>query len=141
MNFQVGLRRIALGKWGCNNGQACIAPDYLLIDEIIASEVVSIILFFWCRGFRDAKLSHLVGSSHYSSGCSLCLSMLASMMESQVDTLIDVIETFYGKDPKTSQDLSRIVNTKHYSRLAGFLDDPKISSKIVHGGARDDNKL
>lgn len=83
--------------FGINNGQACIAPDYLLIDEIIASEVV--------------------------------------------DTLIDVIETFYGKDPKTSQDLSRIVNTKHYSRLAGFLDDPKISSKIVHGGARDDNKL
>ena len=39
--FQVSLRRIAYGKWGNNYGQACIAPDYLLVDESIASEVVS----------------------------------------------------------------------------------------------------
>ena len=42
--FQVSLKRIAYGKWGNNNGQACIAPDYLLVDESIASEVVSHIL-------------------------------------------------------------------------------------------------
>jgi aldehyde dehydrogenase (NAD+) len=100
--FQVGLRRIAQGKWGNNNGQACIAPDYILVDESIASELVC---------------------------------------DSSTDALKDIIEKFYGKDPKLSKDLSRIVNASHYSRLTKLLDDPRISSKIVHGGERDENKL
>lgn len=100
MNFQVGLRRIVFGKWGCNNGQVCIVLDYFLIDEIIVFEVVSIIFFFWCRGFRDVKLLYLVGFLYYSLGCFLCLFMLVLMMELQVDILIDVIEIFYGKDFK-----------------------------------------
>ncbi|XP_073385182.1 aldehyde dehydrogenase family 3 member H1 isoform X2 [Physcomitrium patens] len=96
-NLKVGLRRIAQGKWGNNNGQACISPDYILVDESIASELV--------------------------------------------DNLKEIIETFYGKNPISSTNLSRIVNTKHYLRLISFLEDPQICSKIVHGGERDEKKL
>lgn len=59
----------------------------------------------------------------------------------QVDTLKDIIEKFYGKDPKTSKDLARIVNASHYSRLTKYLDDPRVSSRVVHGGERDESKL
>jgi aldehyde dehydrogenase (NAD+) len=96
-NLKVGLRRIAQGKWGTNNGQACISPDYILVDESIASELV--------------------------------------------DTLKSTIETFYGKDPKLSNDLSRMVNASHFARVAKLLDDPRVSSKVVHGGERDESKL
>ncbi|KAG0556688.1 hypothetical protein KC19_11G071900 [Ceratodon purpureus] len=96
-DLKVGLRRIAQGKWGNNNGQACISPDYILVDESIASELV--------------------------------------------DALKDIIEKFYGKDPKMSKDLARVVNASHYSRLTNLLDDPRVSSKIVHGGERDESNL
>ena len=59
----------------------------------------------------------------------------------QVDTLKDTIEKFYGKDPKLSKDLSRIVNASHFLRLSNLLDDPRVSSKVVHGGERDEKKL
>jgi aldehyde dehydrogenase (NAD+) len=123
--FQVGLRRIAQGKWGNNNGQACIAPDYILVDESIASELV-------CDSSTDAPTTsiHWIFSTFVTDGLVI-----------QVDTLKDIIEKFYGKDPKLSKDLSRIVNASHYSRLTKLLDDPRISSKIVHGGERDENKL
>lgn len=63
------------------------------------------------------------------------------MWAPQVDTLKGVMEKFYGKDPKLSNDLSRIVNASHFSRISNFLDDPQVSSKIVHGGERDETQL
>jgi aldehyde dehydrogenase (NAD+) len=30
-----------VGKWGNNNGQACIAPDYILAEDSIAPRVVN----------------------------------------------------------------------------------------------------
>jgi hypothetical protein len=32
--------RLTWGKWASNNGQACIAPDYLLVEESILPELV-----------------------------------------------------------------------------------------------------
>lgn len=40
-----------------------------------------------------------------------------------------------------SNDLARIVNPRHFSRLAKLLDDDKVSGKIVHGGQRDEHRL
>lgn len=51
------------------------------------------------------------------------------------------LEKFYGKDPLESKDLSRIVNSNHFARLAKLLDDEKVSGKVVHGGERDKTKL
>ena len=35
-------RRLLVGKFGSNNGQACIAPDYILVEEHLAPKLVSV---------------------------------------------------------------------------------------------------
>lgn len=34
-----------------------------------------------------------------------------------------------------------MVNASHFARVAKLLDDPRVSSKVVHGGERDESKL
>nr|DAD39733.1 TPA_asm: hypothetical protein HUJ06_014056 [Nelumbo nucifera] len=97
VNLKVSARRIAAGKWGCNNGQACIAPDYIITTKAYAPTLI--------------------------------------------DGLKNILEEFFGKDPLESKDLSRIVNSNHFSRLAKLLDEDKVSGKIVHGGQRDETRL
>ncbi|KAL9173194.1 hypothetical protein ABFS82_03G097400 [Erythranthe guttata] len=58
-----------------------------------------------------------------------------------VDALSCEIENFYGKDPLQSNDLSSIVNSRHFDRLINLLDDETVSGKIVLGGQRDKVKL
>lgn len=62
-------------------------------------------------------------------------------MISQVDALKSELEKFYGKDPVSSNDLSKIVNSRHFERLSKMLDDEKVSSKIIIGGQRDETNL
>ncbi|CAN1768230.1 Aldehyde dehydrogenase family 3 member H1 [Linum perenne] len=97
INLQVAVRRIIVGKWGCNNGQACISPDYILTTKDYAPKLV--------------------------------------------DALKTELEAFYGKNQLESKDLSRIVNSNHFSRLSKLLDDEKVSGKIVYGGERDEVNL
>lgn len=40
LSMKVVAKRLCRGKWACNNGQACIAPDYVLVEESIRSELV-----------------------------------------------------------------------------------------------------
>ncbi|KAJ0969496.1 hypothetical protein J5N97_022373 [Dioscorea zingiberensis] len=96
-DLQVTAKRIAVGKWGCNNGQACIAPDYIITTK-----------------------------SH------------APLL---IDAVKIALEKFYGKDPKESKDLSRIVNSNHFKRLIRLLDEDKVSDKVVYGGQRDEKRL
>jgi aldehyde dehydrogenase (NAD+) len=55
--------------------------------------------------------------------------------------LKNVLEKFYGKDPFLSADLSRVVNSNHFNRLANLMDDEMVSDKIVLGGQRDEHQL
>jgi aldehyde dehydrogenase (NAD+) len=59
----------------------------------------------------------------------------------QIKQLKSTIEEFYGEDPSTSKDLSRIVNRNHFQRLSSLLDDPSTAEKIVSGGERDEKTL
>ncbi|CAI9115408.1 OLC1v1016307C1 [Oldenlandia corymbosa var. corymbosa] len=95
--LKVTVRRIIAGKWGCNSGQACVSPDYVITTKKFAPELV-----------------HALKSE---------------------------LEIFYGKDPVTSVDLSRIVNSNHFQRLSKLLEEDKVSSKIVYGGQKDINNL
>ncbi|XP_015575413.1 aldehyde dehydrogenase family 3 member H1 [Ricinus communis] len=97
INLLVATRRIIAGKWGCNNGQACISPDYIITTKDYAPKLV--------------------------------------------DALKQELERFYGENPLVSKDLSRIVNSNHFSRLIKLLDEDKVSGKIVHGGERDEANL
>ncbi|KAL0869738.1 hypothetical protein ABMA27_005970 [Loxostege sticticalis] len=46
-----------------------------------------------------------------------------------------VLKSWYGEDPQKSPDLSRIINSRHFSRLQAVLDANK--SKVVIGGSYD----
>ncbi|KAK4751994.1 hypothetical protein SAY87_020792 [Trapa incisa] len=96
-DLKVSCRRIIVGKWGCNNGQACVSPDYIITTKDYAPKLV--------------------------------------------DAFKHELEKFYGKNPLGSKDLSRIVNSNHFSRLSKLLDDDKVSGKVVHGGQRDESEL
>ena len=37
----MAARRILVGKFGSNDGQACIAPDYVLVEEHLAPKLVN----------------------------------------------------------------------------------------------------
>ncbi|XP_010539000.1 PREDICTED: aldehyde dehydrogenase family 3 member H1-like [Tarenaya hassleriana] len=93
INLRVAVRRIIAGKWGCNNGQACVSPDYILTTKDHAPKVI--------------------------------------------DVLKHELEAFYGKNPMESKDLSRIVNSNHFDRLARILDEDKVADKIVYRGQKD----
>ncbi|GLT64403.1 hypothetical protein SLA2020_369000 [Shorea laevis] len=58
-----------------------------------------------------------------------------------IDALRNGLEEFFGKDPLESKDRSRIVNSFHFKRLVGLMDEDKVSDKIVLGGQRDESPL
>eukprot|EP00246_Nothoceros_aenigmaticus_P015854 TRINITY_DN6855_c0_g1_i1.p1 TRINITY_DN6855_c0_g1~~TRINITY_DN6855_c0_g1_i1.p1 ORF type:complete len:515 (-),score=76.65 TRINITY_DN6855_c0_g1_i1:335-1804(-) len=68
-DLKVAVRRIAVGKWGSNNGQTCISPDYILAEEAIVPKLVET-LKSTITGFygEDPKLSvdlsRVVNSNH-----------------------------------------------------------------------------
>ncbi|XP_077249773.1 aldehyde dehydrogenase family 3 member H1-like [Tasmannia lanceolata] len=97
VNLDVTAKRIVSGKWSCNDGQACVAADYIITTKSFAPKVV--------------------------------------------DALKSTLEKFFGEDPLQSKDLSRIVNSNHFTRLTKLLDEDKVSDKIVHGGQRDEKCL
>ncbi|PKU87244.1 aldehyde dehydrogenase family 3 member H1 isoform X1 [Dendrobium catenatum] len=97
IDLKAAARRIVVGKWGTNNGQACIAPDYIITTKSFSPKLV--------------------------------------------DALKTTLEKFYGKEPMKSEDLSRVVNSNHFSRLTRLLADEKVSGKVIHGGERDEKQL
>lgn len=43
--LKVAAKRIISGKWGCNNGQACVAPDYIITTKDFAPKLVRFPIF------------------------------------------------------------------------------------------------
>ena len=57
-------------------------------------------------------------------------------------SLLRSVHDFYGENPKTSPDYGRIVNERHYDRLAGLLDAGGFEAVVTGGvGNRDDRYL
>lgn len=63
------------------------------------------------------------------------------MPAQQIDALKKGLKECFGNDPMESKDLSRIVNSNHFTRLVRLLDEDEVSNKIVLGGQKDQNKL
>ena len=52
-----------------------------------------------------------------------------------------VLVRFYGEDPMQSADLSRIVNSKQFTRLQDLIEEKRVADKIVYGGEADEEQL
>ncbi|XP_040996557.1 aldehyde dehydrogenase family 3 member H1 isoform X2 [Juglans microcarpa x Juglans regia] len=71
INLQVATRRIIAGKWGCNNGQTCVAPDYVLTTKDFAPKLVDALKhelehFFGENPLDSKDLSRIVNSNHFA---------------------------------------------------------------------------
>ncbi|XP_008844512.1 aldehyde dehydrogenase family 3 member B1 [Nannospalax galili] len=59
------------------------------------------------------------------------------MQERLLPALQSAILRFYGDDPKTSPNLGRVINQKHFKRLQGLLD----CGRVAIGGQSDESDL
>lgn len=92
-NIAAAAKRTAWAKF-TNNGQTCIAPDYLFVHESKKDEFL--------QKFQEN------------------------------------IEAFFGKDAQKSESYARIVNSRHFERIAGYVDDAKANGATVEYGGRTD---
>jgi aldehyde dehydrogenase (NAD+) len=93
VNVEEAAAKIAWGKF-LNNGQTCIAPDYLYVHE----------------------------KNYYSF----------------LQALEATVETFYGANVAKSKDYARIVNRRHFDRIASLLEDAKEKgAQVLFGGITD----
>ncbi|KAH7681085.1 Aldehyde dehydrogenase NAD(P)-dependent protein [Dioscorea alata] len=71
VNLEVAVKRIIVGKWGCNNGQACIAPDYIITTKSFAPKLVEALKstlekFYGEDPLESKDLSRIVNSNHFA---------------------------------------------------------------------------
>lgn len=71
VDLQVAARRIIAGKWGCNNGQACIAPDYVITTKAFAPELIKALtselkMFFGENPMESKDMSRIVSLNHFT---------------------------------------------------------------------------
>ncbi|NRA94374.1 MAG: aldehyde dehydrogenase family protein [Psychroserpens sp.] len=92
-NLRSAVKNIVWAKY-LNNGQTCIAPDYVLLPE--------------------------------------------SMKADFIEEFIAMVKTYYGKDPKTSESFSRVVNAKHFNRLTTAIEDAKSKNSTLELGGESD---
>ncbi|MQL72749.1 hypothetical protein Taro_005141 [Colocasia esculenta] len=78
VDSNVATKRIAVGKWGSNNGQACIAPDYVITPKTFAPKLVrreyvktvealktTLVKFYGKDPLASNDLSRIVNSNHF----------------------------------------------------------------------------
>jgi len=61
--------------------------------------------------------------------------------EKLVEEFKKALFEFFGSDPSTSSDYSRIVNQRHFNRLKALIPEPGSNEKIVYGGQTDEKSL
>lgn len=71
VNLQVTAKRIAAGKWGCNSGQACISPDYIITTKSFAPKLLDSLKkvlgkFYGEDPLQSPDLSRIVNSNHFN---------------------------------------------------------------------------
>ncbi|KAL5820150.1 hypothetical protein ACOSQ4_023992 [Xanthoceras sorbifolium] len=76
INLQVAARRIIAGKWVCNNGQACIAVDYIITTKQFAPMLIDALRngveeFFGKDPMESKDISRIVNLFHFNRLASL----------------------------------------------------------------------
>ncbi|KAK3136250.1 hypothetical protein QOZ80_5BG0430400 [Eleusine coracana subsp. coracana] len=71
VDAHVAAKRIAVGKWGCNNGQACVAPDFIITTNSFAPKLVEslekvLLKFYGKDPLQSPDLSQIVNSNHFN---------------------------------------------------------------------------
>lgn len=83
-----------------------------------------------------------IGLAKFSNAGQMCVApdyllVHASVRELFIVELKKVLGNYFGPEPEKSNYYGRIINEKHFNRLAGYLS----SSEILHGGGFDKENL
>ncbi|KAL0365894.1 UNVERIFIED_CONTAM: Aldehyde dehydrogenase [Sesamum radiatum] len=70
INLKVAARRIISGKWGCNSGQTCVSPDYVITTKEYASKLVDALSaelehFYGKDPLQSKDLSSIINAHHF----------------------------------------------------------------------------
>lgn len=70
VNLQVTARRIIAGKWACNNGQTCVAADYVVTPKDFAPKLIDALRheleeFFGKDPMTSKDISSIVNEYHF----------------------------------------------------------------------------
>ncbi|KAK4490120.1 hypothetical protein RD792_000777 [Penstemon davidsonii] len=70
ININVAARRIISGKWGCNSGQTCVSPDYLITTKEFAPKLLSALTseiekFYGKDPMQSNDLSSIINAHHF----------------------------------------------------------------------------
>ncbi|XP_055829263.1 aldehyde dehydrogenase [Solanum dulcamara] len=70
IDYKVAVRRIIAGKWGCNNGQACISPDYIIttkenVPKLLDAMKHELEKFYGKDPLNSGDLSRIVNANHF----------------------------------------------------------------------------
>ncbi|XP_011074837.1 aldehyde dehydrogenase [Sesamum indicum] len=70
INLKVAARRIISGKWGCNSGQTCVSPDYVITTKEYASKLVDVLSaelenFYGKDPLQSKDLSSIINAHHF----------------------------------------------------------------------------
>lgn len=84
-NLQVSAKRIVAGKWVCNNGQTCVAPDYIITTKAFAPKLIDalkneLLEFFGENPMKSKDMSRLVNVYHFKR--------LTSLMDEVSDKIV-----------------------------------------------------
>lgn len=70
IDYKIAVRRIIAGKWGCNNGQACISPDYIIttkesVPKLLDAMKQELEKFYGKDPLKSGDLSRIVNANHF----------------------------------------------------------------------------
>ncbi|KAK6132349.1 hypothetical protein DH2020_033909 [Rehmannia glutinosa] len=70
IDLKVAARRIIAGKWGSNNGQTCVAPDYVITTKEYAFKLIDALSselenFYGKDPMQSKDLSRIINSRHF----------------------------------------------------------------------------
>lgn len=70
IDYKVAVRRIIAGKWGSNNGQACISPDYIIttkenVPKLLDAMKHELEKFYGKDPLKSGDLSRIVNANHF----------------------------------------------------------------------------
>lgn len=94
---------------------------------------------------KDAKLklaAHKIAWGKYLNAGQTCIApdyvlVDSSVKEAFLKELFEAVQEFYGKDNESFRSRCKIVNSTHYQRLSGLIDQ----EKLVYGGLVDKSQL
>lgn len=133
---KAAAKRIIVSKFGACTGQACIAIDYVLVEEAFTFTLIWIYRKFLMNFFygKKKKISSLFIYLFYKYiilSRKIYWNDFFSFLTTSVELMKVHINQMFGENPMETNSIVKIINKQHFSRLKNLLCDPNVKDSIV----------